>query len=52
MRRRDVFALEAHPGTEGRYRGRLEVTVGDATYRVAVPSSLFKPGHGHAAAPR
>ena len=45
---RDVFLL-GRTGDDVRCWGQIEITVDDKSYRVVVPSSLYKYNHGHAA---
>ncbi len=40
----------AHNGDEQRCWGQIEISVDDKSYRVVVPSSLYKYAHGHASA--
>ena len=39
-----------HNGNEQRCWGQIEISVDDKSYRVVVPSSLYKHAHGHASA--
>lgn len=48
LRRTDTFALGRN-GDNGRGWGQIEIGIDDKTYRVVVPSSLYKYTHGHAA---
>jgi hypothetical protein len=49
MRRSDTFLLNRN-GDDVRCWGQIEITVDDKSYRVVVPSSLYKYTHGHARA--
>ncbi len=47
MRRSDTFNLNRDPD-DTRGWGQIEISVDDKTYRVTIPSSLYKYIHGHA----
>jgi hypothetical protein len=46
MRRTDTFRA-GHGGGPAREWGEIEIDVEDKTYRVTVPSSLYRKRHGH-----
>jgi hypothetical protein len=50
MRRSDTFQIGRNGG-DVRCWGQIEITVGDKSYRVVVPSSLYKYIHGHVLPP-
>jgi hypothetical protein len=50
MRRSDTFDIGRNGFDDQRSWGQIEITVDGKSYRVVVPSSLFKYTHGHASA--
>jgi hypothetical protein len=50
LRRTDTFEFGRH-GDDMRCWGQIEISVDDKSYRVVVPSSLYKYIHGHAFTP-
>jgi hypothetical protein len=48
LRRTDTFEILTRGGDASRCWGHIEVRIDDTTYRLVVPSSVYKYIHGHA----